>query len=185
MKVVYGVLLTSIILIGAGLTLMFSGAYNVAATSADGPLLRWVLNTTQERSIRAHAEDTVLRVPADPAILTRGFQAYESMCVVCHGAPGIDRGWMGKGMNPKPPELSDEARSFTRSELYWILSNGIKLAGMPALSPSHSEAEILELVVFLDRLPEMSAAEYERLRSAQSQARTDTVADDGHTGHTH
>ena len=186
MKILFGALLSVLILVGVGLILIYSGAYNVAATSEDGPLLRWVLNTTQERSIHARASDDEIAVRVDSATMQRGFRAYETMCVVCHGAPGVDRGWMGQGMYPLPPDLSDEAEEFTASELYWILSNGIKMAGMPALSPSHSEAEILELVSFVEHLPQVSAEDYQQLRDAQLQS-TSTVAsaDDGHTGHTH
>jgi mono/diheme cytochrome c family protein len=185
MKLLLGALVAILVLIGAALVVIYSGTFNVAATSTDGPVLSWLLSTTRERSIRAHADDGVKNIPADPAAVLRGLKAFEEMCVVCHGAPGVDRGWMGQGMNPQPPDLAEEAAEYSASEVHWILSNGIKMAGMPALSPTHSDVEIRELVAFVERLPGMSASDYRQLRDAQPEARADTNVDDGHKGHSH
>ena len=185
MKILFGALLAILVLVGAALVVIYSGTFNVAATSTDGPVLSWLLSTTKERSIRAHADDHLENPSADSAAVLRGFKAFEEMCVVCHGAPGVGRGWMGQGLNPQPPDLAEEAAEYSASELHWILSNGIKMAGMPALSPTHSEAEIRELVAFVERLPGMSALEYRQLRDAQPEARADTTVDHGHEGHTH
>jgi hypothetical protein len=85
------------------------------------------------------------------------------MCATCHGAPGLERSEIGKGMNPRPPDLADVAAEWTDRELFWITSNGIKLAGMPGFGLTHSDGEIWGIVAFLRRLENMSAAEYRRL----------------------
>ena len=185
LKIVLALFVAALVAVGIGLAYLYSGAYNVAATDEHAGLVRWALNTTQERSIRAHADERPIAVPQDSAALRRGFAAFEEMCVICHGAPGVERGWMGQGMNPTPPDLNEEAEEFSPQELHWILSNGIKMAGMPALSPTHGEEEILEIVAFLQHLPAMSEDEYERWRAAADSAAPDSTGQDGHRGHTH
>lgn len=175
-------------MIGGGLLYMYSGAYNIAATDEHTGVVRWMLNTTQVQSVRSHAEDVEgITLPSDSAALQRGLQSFQEMCVICHGAPGVERGWMGQGMNPTPPDLSEMAEMYSSEELYWIVANGLKMAGMPALSPTHSREEILEVVAFVEQLPQVSEQEYEALTSQlrQSQPATQQGQTDGQHGHTH
>lgn len=180
-RIFLSLLVFVLLLVVAGLLYVYSGAYDIAATNDHFGLTRWILNTTKERSIRTHAGAENITLPTDSIALRRGYSAYQEMCVVCHGAPGQDRGWMGQGLNPEPPDLTLAAEAFKAEEVYWVLRNGIKLAGMPALSPSHSDEEILELTAFVEQLPGMSEAEYERWgrQEAQEQAGAPR-ADDGH-----
>jgi mono/diheme cytochrome c family protein len=170
-KILLGVAIGVLLLIGFGALYMYSGQYNVAATAEHGGLVRWVLDTAKLQSVRTHANEVAISVHADSAAAWNGFIAYQQMCVVCHGAPGVDRGWMGQGMNPTPPNLRESVEKYSSEELYWILENGIKLAGMPALGPTHSRDEILEIVAFLKRLNDSSDEEYQvwnaRLREMQ------------------
>jgi len=45
------------------------------------------------------------------------------------------------------------------SELQWIVSNGIRMTGMPAFGASKSVEEVWQLVAALRRLPRLSAEE--------------------------
>jgi len=38
--------------------------------------------------------------------------------------------------------LSEEAAEWEPQEIYWILAHGIKMAGMPAYGPTHTEEEL-------------------------------------------
>ncbi len=169
------------VLAAVGLLAMYGGWYNVAATDEHSGLVQSVLQTTKDQSIRARAEDVSISVPSDTSALMRGYRSYEEMCVICHGAPGVELGWMGKGMNPQPPDLVASGEQFSADEIYWILRHGIKLAGMPALEPTHSEEVMLELTAFVKALPEISEEQYAML------GREDTTSapDDGHAGHSH
>ena len=176
-----------LVLVVAVLIVVYTGVYNVAATSNDHDLVRWMLSTTQERSIKAHAprEDVSLTLPADSASMQRGFLAYRQMCEVCHGAPGQDPGWIGQGLNPEPPDLVEAAEAFTAEEVHWVLRHGIKMTGMPALSPTHSEEEILELTAFVMQLPSITAPEYAQWIRQEEQAADSSDAPPGHDGHDH
>ena len=153
--------LALLVLVGGGLAFIYSGVYNVAATDSHLGIMQWALNTTMDRSVAVHASEAPEPPPVDSAMLANGFHHFSEMCVTCHGAPGVERGEIGKGMNPEPPELSEEAAEFSPRELFWITKHGIKMAGMPAFGPTHTDEEIWGIVSYVQRLPEMSPEEYQ------------------------
>lgn len=99
------------------------------------------------------------------------------MCAACHGAPGVERGALGKGMNPEPPDLAAEAAEWSDRELFWITKHGIKLAGMPAFGVTHSDEEVWGIVAFLRRLEHISPEEYRRM-AAEADAHPETHGDE-------
>jgi cytochrome c553 len=96
-------------------------------------------------------------------MVRHGFEEFHEMCVVCHGAPGVERSALGEGINPKPPDLAKEAAEWSNRELFWITKHGIKLAGMPAFGVTHTDQDLWGIVAFLRRLQNMSPAEYHQL----------------------
>lgn len=153
-----------ILTITAALWVVATGAYNVAATQSHWPITRWALNTLQHRSVAARADLDVV-IPDDPESLQHGFEHFHAMCVECHGAPGFDRGDSGQGLNPTPPRLEEEAHEWTGAQLFWITREGIRLAGMPAFGPTHSDEEIAAIVAFIRTMETMTEEEYaERVR---------------------
>lgn len=154
----------AVLVVGA-VVLISSGAYNVAATTPHTRLTEWLLNTTQKRSVASRADEIPHPPTVDSAMVREGLEEYREMCVTCHGAPGVERGTLGKGINPKPPDLAKEAGEWSDRELFWITKHGIKLAGMPAFGVTHSDEELWAIVAFLRRLETMSAEEYRRLAS--------------------
>jgi len=158
-----------IIAVAAGVGFIYSGVFNVAATSKDSALLEWILETTRERSIESRSE--VITVPDEamlskPEVIREGFEDYDEMCVVCHGAPGVDAGEARKGLNPEPPLLAKlkDISNDPPGEIYWIIKNGIKMTGMPAWGPTHSDDRIWAMVAFVKKLPTMSADQYQVMR---------------------
>src|SRR5688500_20399506 len=88
------------------------------------------------------------------------------MCVASHGAPGVERGILGKGINPEPPALAVEAGEGSDSELFWIIKNGIKMAGMPAFGATHTDEQLWGILAFLRQLQDLSPQEYARVSAA-------------------
>lgn len=174
-----------------GLGVLFSGAYNVAATADHWPVTHWALNTLQQASVGARAADAgVVPIARDRDALAHGFEHYDAMCVVCHGAPGVERGEFGKGMNPTPPDLVEEAEEWSDAELFWIIRNGIRMAGMPAFGPTHSDDEIRGLVAVTRLLPDLTPEEYRaRVAAVSSEGGAEDETGHGHAegsaGHTH
>jgi mono/diheme cytochrome c family protein len=188
MKYALVVLATLAVLGLLALVFPYTGLYDVAADGEHSGLEEWYLSTLSARSIRARAGG--IAVPAelaDSARVARGAVAFSQMCRTCHGAPGRERSVTGQGMAPTPPRLSEAAAEWEPEEVYWILAHGIKMAGMPAYGPTHSDEELWELVAFVESLPEMTPERYEALAAPPSTAEgasTDStarpLADDGH-----
>jgi mono/diheme cytochrome c family protein len=150
----------------AGAILVYSGAYYIGADEPHWSATAWLLNQARDRSIRAHASG--IAVPAgldDPAKIMVGVSHYAEHCVVCHGAPGVERGDLAGGLYPRPPNLADAARLYTPAELFWIVKHGIRMTGMPAWG-DHSDDELWATVGLIEKLPGMTDQDYAKLVAA-------------------
>lgn len=165
--VVATLLVAGAIVAGAALAYIYSGLYNVAATAPHNALSRWILQTTQKNSVRAHAEEVGVPPQLSAEQAHHGIEHFANTCVACHGAPGVPRGELGKGLTPTPPDLAKAVTAWSDQELFWIVKHGIKFAGMPAFGPTHSDEELWGLVAFLKRLPKMSPEEYAQARAGR------------------
>lgn len=160
MGFIAGIIITLLIEIAFGLALIYSGAYNVAASYPHGPFARWLLETTADRSVEAHADS----VPTPPADLDsrrgQGARQYQDDCVQCHGAPGVEAGELAKGMLPRPPDLKETISDLSTKELFWIVKNGVRMTGMPAWGAVDDDKEIWNVVAFVKSLPKLTPEEY-------------------------
>jgi mono/diheme cytochrome c family protein len=161
--VIKTILVIAVLTVLGGVIFIYSGMYNVAATAPDSGLVKWALESTREASIDSRAEDITppnQSVLADPKTLRIGFEHYNEMCLVCHGAPGAEPGEARAGLNPKPPLLAKVANEIPENEMFWVIKNGIKMTGMPAWGPTHSNDKIWAIVAFVKSLPTLTPEEY-------------------------
>jgi len=163
----FRILITVMILgIAGGAGLIYSGVINVAATNPHSALTRWVLSTASDRSIEYHARG-IKAPPLDSRdMILAGFRHYREMCVECHLAPGIKSSEISKGLMPEPPKLGEAAEEWSAAELFWVVKNGIKMTGMPAWGPTHSDEKIWQIVAFVKQMPKMTPAQYAALGAA-------------------
>ncbi len=152
-----------VLLIVAGLIYVFSGFYNVAATDPHTSLTHWVMNNAIEHSVLRHAEGIEVPSLKDESMMNTGFIHYRENCAGCHTAPGAEPSEGAKGLYPNPPDLAKAAKGMTPAELFWVTKNGIKMSGMPAWGPTHSDDEIWAIVAFLEKLPTLTPADYQTL----------------------
>jgi mono/diheme cytochrome c family protein len=82
-------------------------------------------------------------------------------CSICHGNDGRGNSMMGKGLYPKPPDLSlPQTQELSDGELFWIIENGVRFTGMPAFGGDQShQVDSWKLVLFIRHLPQISAEE--------------------------
>ena len=167
MKTVVTVVLVLVVLALAAVAFIYSGVYDVAASTPDTGLIQWALETTQHRSVHRRAEQVAkeVKIPPldDPELIRTGLIEYHEMCVVGHGAPGVKISPAGQGLNPSPPELADESAEGDAGELFWITRNGIKMTGMPAFGVTHSDEELWAIVAFMKKMGSLSPEEYQRM----------------------
>ena len=138
--------------------LIWTGAYNIAATSGHSPLGRLVLSSTMERSVKAHASGTAPTLSAER--VRSGGTEYRGMCEQCHGGPGVARAEWAKGMTPLPPDLTKKAAEWTPEQIHWIIEHGVKMSGMPAFGGTHDSQTTWNIAGFVKQLPTMTAEVY-------------------------
>ncbi|MGE5563517.1 MAG: c-type cytochrome [Bacillota bacterium] len=162
-------------LLGAAIAIVFllplgtylfvkSGIYNVAASHPHTKLTEWITHETMIHSVRRHAADIDAPAKFSAQQVMAGFCTYETHCVACHGAAGIAREQWVSGLEPSPPYLLDTTSRFTPGQLFWIAKNGIKMTGMPSWRDSLSDAQIWDVVAFLEAMRELPPQTYGRWR---------------------
>jgi len=172
-----------VILVIAGTLFIFSGVYDISATASHTGMVRWILTTVKENSIRSRAGKIETPDFSDPGLVETGLHHYHAMCVTCHGAPGISASAIGMGLNPPPADLSKSAEEFNEAELYWAVKNGIKMTGMPAYGPTHPDPILWSIVAFLRTLPDLTPEEYEGILNKAGSGETEITHE--HDSHSH
>lgn len=183
MRIFVALLIILGLLIAAVAAFVWLGGYNVAASVPHWKITHWLLEKVRERSISAHSKGIIIPHLKGPKLFDIGFKNYHAMCRLCHGAPGNPRTEIAKGLYPNPPDfISKDIKMRNEAELYWIIKNGIKMTGMPAFGPTHSEEEIWGIVAFLKRLPDLKPEEYQTMVKA---AGSDKEKEDHHSRQPH
>ena len=192
-RVLATLLVVIVVAIVAGLGVMYSGVYNVAASAGHADSMRWVLDITMQQSVHRHAEG--IETPADlaePQRVEQGARAYAQMCAICHLAPGKEATGVHEGLLPAPPSMEHAVEHWDPPQLFWIVKHGIKMTGMPAWGATHDDEELWDIVAFIRQLPEMSEQRYQELAfgtAGEAVAAADGSGDGhdhGHAdGHTH
>jgi mono/diheme cytochrome c family protein len=100
-------------------------------------------------------------VPASPENLREARLHFADHCATCHGNDGRGDSMMGKGLYPKPPDLSAaETQELSDGALFWIIENGVRFTGMPAFGGEHgNQQDSWKLVLFIRHLPQISSDE--------------------------
>ncbi len=159
-----GWVIVALVIVGAiGFAYAYYGFYNVSAVYSDWKPVAWFLDTTMGASVQRHARGVTVPSLDSPDMYRLGFQHYRGMCQECHAAPGAEAEELAKGLRPEPPELVEAAGDWKPNELYWLVKNGVRMTGMPAFGPTHSEDELWAMVAFVQRLPKLSEADYKKL----------------------
>jgi mono/diheme cytochrome c family protein len=57
--------------------------------------------------------------------------------------------------------------------LYWIVKHGVKMTGMPAFGPTHSDERLWTIVAFLKQLPQLSPEKYAEIKHASEKQHVD------------
>ena len=160
-----GIVLITILALGAvSAAFVYSGSFDIAADHPHWAVTSQVIQKMRDRGIARGAHD--IAVPAslaDPKVIATGAGEYAEMCVGCHLAPGMKDTEMRAGLYPKPPNLPEQNPYYKPAEQFWIVKHGLKMTGMPAWGLTHDDERIWTMVAFLQKLPDLSPAEYQQL----------------------
>jgi len=155
----------------AAAAVLYAGLYDISATDQHLRPTFWLLQTGLRESVKQRADEIEPPPLDDPALAARGLHHFRAHCVQCHGAPGVAPEPFALGLTPLPGSLSDTAREWTTSQLYWVIRNGIKMTGMPAWQFRMSDDELWSVVAFLKTLPGLSPQAYREHLAAGPVAR--------------
>ena len=158
-----GIIGTVLFAIATWLTVAYTGAYNVAASDPHADAVRWTLQTTMRRSVASRADAAGLPEDFSDDMVAEGARHYSHYCAHCHGSPGGEPAEWSRGMRPEPPHLTEAAAEWSPEEIRWIITNGIKMSGMPAFGGHEDPEEILALTAFVTSLPGLTADDYAAL----------------------
>lgn len=164
--IIGGIVGTILLAIAVWLIVVYSGAYNVAASNRHTDVVRWTLDTTMHRSVANRAGGVELPENFSGEQVAAGAGHYASSCALCHGAPGQEPAEWSRGMRPEPPHLVEAATEWTPEEIHWLVTNGIRMSGMPAFGQRHGPEEIMALTAFTSALPGLSPDDYRTLISS-------------------
>jgi mono/diheme cytochrome c family protein len=141
---------------------IWSGIYNVGADDPHTRPAHALLQTMRQRSIARRANSIEVPDLSDPALIRQGAGNYDSMCVGCHLAPGMEDTELSKGLYPAPPALAKAAVG-NAAHNFWVIKHGIKATGMPAWGKSMEDPYIWGMVAFVQQLLTLDADEYQAL----------------------
>jgi mono/diheme cytochrome c family protein len=190
MKALRIVLLTAAVLAVGGIGFVYSGLYPISADTPHTRPVYWLLETLRERSIARAIRGIEVPDLSAPQLLLAGGPDYNDMCAGCHLKPGRDTSDLHQGLYPQPPNLAMAAQAHghgghghtaaaSAARQFWIIKHGIKASGMAAFGPTHDDERIWAMVAFLQKLPELTPAQYQILT-----ARDITGPMAGHDAHT-
>ncbi len=149
-----------LVLLVVVLAIVYSGAYNIAATVDHTPFVRWAFSTTMHNSARDRAVSAGAQPEFSQSMVERGAAEYKSMCQHCHAGPGAERSAWAEGMLPQPPHLIEAASEWEPNEIFWLVKHGVKMTGMPAFGPTHDDDTLWSIAAFVQQLPGMTAQRY-------------------------
>ncbi len=150
-----------VVAVAGAMAFIYSGIYDVSATTPDNALVAWTVHKVSATSVGARlganhppdAYDAATKIAA-------GGSLFAVSCTVCHGAPGQAQTTIAKGLNPIPPDLFRADRKPDPAENFQFIKYGVKMTAMPGFAPSYSDEQIWSLVAFLNGLPGISASDY-------------------------
>jgi mono/diheme cytochrome c family protein len=162
-----GLLVALILATGVFGVAVVTGVFDLSATAKPSALEQRIARFLLNRSIERRAPRSTNPIPSSAAVLEEGLSHYRTNCLACHGAPGVEPFELGRGLNPPAPDLSAPAiQARPDGELFWVIRHGIRMTGMPAFQPTHSDEEIWALVGTVRHLPQLMPAERAFLQSA-------------------
>lgn len=165
-KVLFAVLGAFALVIAGGViafVVLLSGAYSTAATKEHFAITYRLLDLGLRYSVQTNAADIEVPLLNDHARVVQGAACYRRYCVQCHGAPGVARGDLAKGMLPSPSSLSQSAREWPAAELYYVTRKGVRMTGMPPWEFRIHDDALWSTVAFLKAMPLLTAASYREL----------------------
>ncbi len=164
----YVILLLVLIFAAVGVYGWLIVSRGFSARSSPSSAEAFVAREVRRLGVPRRARNLKNPVQASPELLTGAMAHFADHCAICHGNDGKGTTLIGKGLYPKPPDMTEPAtQQLTDGELYYIIENGIRLTGMPSFGEeegNEQNKESWDLVHFIRHLPAITADELAEMK---------------------
>jgi mono/diheme cytochrome c family protein len=122
--------------LGALVIVSYALAFTVAPNIPTPPV---PLTARFERNPQPDTDETI----------SKGRQAFQANCAVCHGSRGLGDGPAAFTLNPRPVNLQLHVPQHAEGEVHYWISNGVVGTGMPAWKDTLTEEQRWQIVRYL------------------------------------
>jgi predicted CXXCH cytochrome family protein len=136
-----------------GLAVMIHQGFRANATPSQAEAV--LARSVRDLAIPRHQKHLLNPFKADDSAIQQGHELFLNRCAVCHGFDGSAKTEVGLNLYPKAPDLRrPTTQDLTDGELHYIIENGVRLTGMPALGEVHQQSsdDSWKLVAFVRSL---------------------------------
>jgi mono/diheme cytochrome c family protein len=140
----------------------------LSARAKPGALEAFIARRARKMAMPTNARTAKNPVADSPDAQREARLHFADHCAICHGNDGAGNTQIGRGLYPKPPDLSAaETQSLSDGDIFWIIENGVRLTGMPAFGGAgsehgggeHGSDDSWKLVHFIRHLPKLTIEE--------------------------
>ncbi len=160
----------AVALVFLGLLAVFTGLIPANADARPSALERWAATTSLHATLARATRGLADPLQANDRTLVEGVRLYGNNCAVCHGAADGKPSSVARGLYQKPPQFKkDDVTDDPVAVIYWKITHGIRLTGMPAFNESLKDNERWAVAEFLkqqNELPPNAEAAWRKLPSA-------------------
>lgn len=140
---------------------------------------KWLARNARRIATPSDARSLTNPIRVTGTTLEEASEHFGEHCAICHGVNGRGKTEIGENLYPKAADLTAaDTQGLPDGELFYIVSNGVRFTGMPAMSGEDSRDSIWALVAYIRHLPQLSLEELKRVEQSQHDH------DEGSTGAT-
>ena len=99
---------------------------------------------------------------------------YDLVCATCHGSPADPQRGKQLRLSPPAPSLHLRAGEMPPEMMFQVVKDGIQNTAMPGWPASGRDDEVWLMVAFLEKLPNLSADQYQALTVPEGSAKITT-----------
>jgi thiosulfate dehydrogenase len=173
-KFLVGVIVTLVALAVGAYAFISFGCMPANADGNPPAIEKWMAHKSLRAAIQREAPQGPVTIALNDANLDAGVKLYAQNCAVCHGASDAKASNIALGLYQHAPQLAENGvEDDPEGVVYWKVKHGIRLTGMPAFSPTLTEEQIWQVVLFLkhmDALPAGVDKVWKAVPSAKTQS---------------
>lgn len=167
-----GVVITLLGIVIGGYLFVSMGMMPANADGTPPALEKWMARKSLRATLQREAPQGPVPITLNDKNLLAGIKLYAANCAMCHGTSDGEASNIAKGLYQHAPQLAKHGvEDDPEGKIFWFVKHGVRLTGMPAFSPTLTDEQIWQMVLFLkhmDSLPPQADKAWKALPSAKS-----------------